>query len=89
MARDGRAVTLRRFCLSSARMDAERFAMAVRARWRIENSLCCTLDVTFDEDRARNRRDHAPENLTTLRKLALNVLLSARRAWNFPVRRTP
>jgi hypothetical protein len=36
------------------------------------------LDVTFDEDRARNRKDHAPENLAILRKLALNVLRNAR-----------
>jgi len=36
------------------------------------------LDVGFDEDRARNRKDHGPENLTILRKLALNVLRTAR-----------
>ena len=28
----------------------------------------------FDEDRARNRKDHGPENLAVLRKLALNLL---------------
>jgi hypothetical protein len=36
------------------------------------------LDVGFDEDRARNRKDHGLENLTILQKLALNVLRSAR-----------
>lgn len=36
------------------------------------------LDVVFDEDRARNRKDHGPENLATLRKLALNILNRAR-----------
>lgn len=78
VTRDGRTSTLRRFYLSSARMDAVGFAAAVRAHWRIENSLHWVLDVAFDKDRARNRRDHGPENLTTLRKLALNVLRSAR-----------
>ena len=78
VTRDGRTSTLRRFYLSSARMDAARFAATVRAHWRIENSLHWVLDVGFDEDRARTRRDHGPENLTTLRKLALNVLQSAR-----------
>jgi predicted transposase YbfD/YdcC len=76
--RDGHTNTLRRFYLSSARLDAAAFARAVRAHWRIENSLHWVLDVGFDEDRARNRRDHGPENLTTLRKLALNVLRAAR-----------
>jgi predicted transposase YbfD/YdcC len=76
--RDGRTSTQRRFYLSSARLDAKRFAAAVRAHWRIENSLHWVLDVDFDEDRARNRRDNGPENLATLRKLALNLLRSAR-----------
>lgn len=78
VTRDGRTSTERRYYLSSAQMGAERFAVAVRSHWRIENSLHWVLDVAFDEDRARNRRDHGPENLTTLRKLALNVLRSAR-----------
>lgn len=78
VTRDGRTSTLQRFYLSSARMDAPRFAAAVRAHWRIENSLHWVLDVAFDEDCARNRRDNGPENLTTLRKLALNLLRSAR-----------
>jgi predicted transposase YbfD/YdcC len=78
VTRDGATRTQRRFYLCSAAMDAARFAAAVRAHWRIENSLHWVLDVGFDEDRARNRRDHGPENLATLRKLALNLLRSAR-----------
>lgn len=75
---NGRITRTRRFYLSSARLSAERFAAAVRAHWRIETSLHWVLDVTFDEDRARNRKDHGPENLAILRKLALNLLRSAR-----------
>jgi hypothetical protein len=36
------------------------------------------LDTAFDEDRARNRKDHGAQNLSIIRKLALNVLKSAR-----------
>jgi hypothetical protein len=32
------------------------------------------LDVAMSEDRNRARKDHAPENLATLRRLALNIL---------------
>lgn len=78
VTRAGRTTTTRRLYLSSARLDAAAFAAAVRAHWRIENSLHRVLDVGFDEDRARNRRDHGPENLAILRKLALNVLRGAR-----------
>jgi len=74
----GKTSLARRYYLASATMTAAQFAAAVRAHWRIENSLHWVLDVTFDEDRARNRRDHGPENLAILRKLALNVLRSAR-----------
>lgn len=76
--RAGKTETVRRFYLSSARLDAPAFAAAVRAHWRIENSLHWVLDVGFDEDRTRNRADHGPQNLAILRKLALNVLRSAR-----------
>lgn len=78
VTRDNRTSTERRFYMSSAQINAEHFATAVRAHWHIENSLHWVLDVAFDEDRARNRRDHGPENLATLRKLALNLLRSAR-----------
>lgn len=78
VTRGGRTTTTRRLYLSSARLDAARCAAAIRAHWRIENSLHWVLDVGFDEDRARNRKDHGPENLAILRKLALNVLRSAR-----------
>ncbi|WP_460926108.1 ISAs1 family transposase, partial [Novispirillum itersonii] len=54
------------------------YLAAARAHWAVENSLHWVLDVVFDEDRARNRKDHGPENLTTLRKLALNILNRAR-----------
>ncbi len=63
-----------RYYLSSARLTPERFAKAVRSHWAIENSLHWVLDVTFDEDAARNRADNGPENLAILRRLAINVL---------------
>ena len=39
VTRHGKTTRQRRFCLSSAAMGAARFAAAVRAYWRIENSL--------------------------------------------------
>lgn len=59
---------------------------AARSHGSIKNGLHWLLDITFDEDRARSRKDHAPENLTTLRKLALNMLKRARP--NISIRRT-
>jgi predicted transposase YbfD/YdcC len=74
----GRTTASTRYYLSSAPLCPERFARAVRGHWAIENSLHWVLDVTFDEDRARNRRDNGPENLAILRCLTLNLLNKAR-----------
>ncbi len=45
-----------------------------RSHWSIENQLHWVLDVIFDEDGNRARKDNAPENLAILRGLAVNVL---------------
>lgn len=74
----GKTTRSTRYYLSSARLATETFARAVRGHWTIENGLHWILDVTFDEDRARNRRDHGPENLAILRRLTLNLLNKAR-----------
>jgi len=73
----GRTTSSRRYYASSATLSPERFAHAARAHWSIE-ATHWILDTTFNEDQARNRADHGPENLATLRKLALNILRSAR-----------
>ena len=76
--------TATRLYLASAHLTPARFAAAVRAHWAIENSLHWLLDVTFDEDRARNRMDNGPENLAILRKLTLNLLRKARPKLPYP-----
>lgn len=63
-----------RYFLSSLSGSARKFAQAVRAHWGIENRLHWVLDVAFDEDECGIWQDHAPENLATLRKVALNLL---------------
>jgi predicted transposase YbfD/YdcC len=53
---------------------AKRILWAVRSHWGIENELHWTLDIAFDEDRCRVRKDHGPENFALLRHIALNLL---------------
>jgi predicted transposase YbfD/YdcC len=40
----------------------------------IENSLYWVLDVVFDEDNSRIRKDHAPQNFSVIRQMATNLL---------------
>jgi predicted transposase YbfD/YdcC len=63
-----------RFYLSSLTRSAQDFASLVRQHWDIENKLHWSLDVTFNEDHSRIRKDNAPENMAALRRLALNLL---------------
>jgi len=85
---------VQRFYLSSLPCEAKRLLEAVRAHWGVENNVHWCLDVAFDEDGCRVRKDHAAQNLAVLRRLCLNLLrqettdkngLKARRlraAWN-------
>jgi predicted transposase YbfD/YdcC len=74
----GKTTITRHYHVSSRTLAAQDYLEAARAHWSVENGLHWILDVVFDEDRARNRKDHGPENLATLRKLALNILNRAR-----------
>ena len=62
-----------RYYLLSAKLEAERFGRTVRAHWAIENSLHWVLDVSMDEDRARNRKGNSAACLAVIRRLALNI----------------
>jgi predicted transposase YbfD/YdcC len=55
-------------------LSASYFNALVRGHWGIENQLHWHLDVTFKEDSYRVRKGNAPENLSTLRKFALQIL---------------
>jgi predicted transposase YbfD/YdcC len=61
------------YYLLSTPLSAERFGEVTRAHWGVENGLHWVLDVTMNEDRARNRKDHGPQNIAMLRRLALTT----------------
>jgi predicted transposase YbfD/YdcC len=63
-----------RYFISSLDGDAERLLNAVRSHWRIENALHWVLDIAFDEDHHRLRKDNGPANFAVLRHMGLNLL---------------
>jgi predicted transposase YbfD/YdcC len=64
----------RRYYISSLEADAKQVGRAIRGHWSIENSLHWVLDMGFREDESRIRKDNAPENVATLRHIAMNLL---------------
>jgi predicted transposase YbfD/YdcC len=70
----GKNTVEKHYYISSRKMSAEQFLKVIRGHWGIENSLHWVLDVVFDEDRSRVRKDHGPENLALLRRMAVSML---------------
>lgn len=63
-----------RYVVLSQRLTPRKMLEVVREHWLVENKLHWVLDVVFDEDGARSRKDYGPENLAVIRRLALNLL---------------
>lgn len=63
-----------RYFISSLPLEVHAFAHAVRSHWSIENRCHWCLDMVFQEDQCRVRRDHVPANLATIRRWALSLL---------------
>jgi len=64
----------RRYYISSLKAEAKELNRVIRGHWSIENSLHWVLDIAFREDDSRIRKDNGPENVATLRHIALNLL---------------
>lgn len=77
----------RRYYISSAVLTVMLFANAVRCHWHIENRLHWVLDVLFREDLCRLRSGHGPQNMATVRHIAMNLLHAAKPGRSLKVRR--
>lgn len=85
--RNGLLTTEKRYYLSSAKLDAEVFALAVRAHWGIENRLHWVLDVVFHDDLARLRTGHGPQNMAVIRHMTINLVRNPKDKHSLKTRR--
>ena len=63
-----------RLFLLSRMMTASELLQTVRDHWAIENTLHWSLDVTFNEDQFRARKDNAPANIALIGRIAMSLL---------------
>ena len=52
----------------------------IRGHWSVENNLHWQLDVSFNEDQRRIRKDHGAENFSRLCRMSLNLLKNEKTA---------
>ncbi len=72
---NGKTTLERRYFISSINGNNHLLiAKAIRKHWCVENQLHWVLDVSFNEDNSRIRKDNSPENLAIIRHIALNLL---------------
>ena len=87
VVRNAKTVHERRYYLSSARLDAETFAHAVRTHWHVENRLHWVLDVVFHDDLARLRTANGPHNMAVVKHMAINLVRNPKDKHSLKVRR--
>lgn len=71
---NGKQTTDIRYYVCSIALGVKKFSEVVRGHWGIENSLHWVLDMTFNEDQCRIRKDHGAENFGLLRRFALGII---------------
>ena len=68
-----------RYFIASLKTPTPEVALkAIRDHWGIENSLHWVLDMSFNEDYSRIRKENAPQIMAIIRHVALNLLQQAK-----------
>ncbi|MEK6734821.1 MAG: ISAs1 family transposase [Pseudomonadota bacterium] len=68
-----------RYYISSLNISADKILESIRSHWAIENSLHWVLDMSFNEDYSRIRKENAPHVMAILRHIAINLLQNAKK----------
>ena len=71
---NGQTTVKSRYYISSLPGDADQLLNAIRTHWSIENGCHWVLDVAFNEDGCRIRKENGSQNFAILRRIALNLL---------------
>ena len=76
--KSGKATVERRYYITSLPLDSERITETIRSHWSIENNLHWQLDVSFNED-SQKKKKNAAQNFSLLNKIAMTQLKNNKR----------
>lgn len=65
-----------RYYISSRAAQAEVLGKGIREHWGVENKVHYVLDVAYDEDSCRIRKDHGAENASIIKRSVQNMIKS-------------
>jgi len=74
-AKTGEHSSQTRYFLTSLPPSARRIGGVIKSHWSIEGTLHWSLDVIFEEDKSKAKKNNSQVNLSILRKTALSILL--------------
>ena len=72
--RKGKTTEETAYFISSKQSNAFAYNEGIRLHWAIENSLHYVKDVTLKEDASKIRTGHAPQNISTIKNISVNIL---------------
>lgn len=81
-----KTVEEKHYYITSLSLDSDRIMEAIRTHWSIENNLHWQLDVTFNEDDTRKRKN-AAQNFSLISKIALAQIKNSQRKGSFKMKR--
>lgn len=76
--KSGKTTVERRYYITSLPLDSERITETIRSHWSIENNLHWQLDVSFNED-SQKKKKNAAQNFSLLNKIAMTQLKNNKR----------
>lgn len=62
------------YFISSKNTNAFKYKEGIRLHWEIENSLHYVKDVTLKEDASKIVTGNAPQNLSTIKNISINIM---------------
>lgn len=61
------------YFISSRNENAIMYSEGIRSHWQIENSLHWVKDVTLREDASKIKKGNAPQNISTIKNICINI----------------